>query len=56
VQAFLERRIRFPQIASIIEDVLNLEPAVEVESLDSVLLADASARAHAEQWLQRNGR
>ncbi|MBH2035665.1 MAG: 1-deoxy-D-xylulose-5-phosphate reductoisomerase [Pseudomonadales bacterium] len=56
VQAFLERRIRFPQIATIIEDVLNLEPAVEVESLDSVLLADASARAHAEQWLQRNGR
>ena len=56
VQAFLERRIRFPQIASIIEDVLNLEPAVGVESLDSVLLADASARAHAEQWLQRNGR
>jgi 1-deoxy-D-xylulose-5-phosphate reductoisomerase len=56
VQAFLDRRIRFPQIATIIEDVLNLEPAVEVESLDSVLLADASARAHAEQWLQRNGR
>jgi len=56
VQAFLERRIHFPQIATIIEDVLNLEPAVEVESLDSVLLADASARAHAEQWLQRNGR
>ena len=56
VQAFLERRIRFPQIATIIEDVLNLEPAVEVESLDSVSLADASARAHAEQWLQRNGR
>ncbi len=56
VQAFLERRIRFPQIASIIEDVLNLEPAVEVENLDSVLLADNRARAHAEQWLQRNGR
>ena len=56
VQAFLERRIGFPQIASIIEDVLNLEPAVEVENLDSVLLADNRARAHAEQWLQRNGR
>ncbi len=56
VQAFLERRIRFPQIASIIEDVLNLEPAAEVENLDSVLLADNRARAHAEQWLQRNGR
>lgn len=56
VQAFLERRICFPQIASIIEEVLNLEPAIEVESLDSVLLADARARAHAEQWLQCNGR
>ncbi len=56
VQAFLERRIGFPQIANIIEDVLNLESAIEVENLDSVLLADNRARAHAEQWLQRNGR
>ena len=56
VQAFLERRIGFPQIANIIEDVLNLESAIEVENLDSVLLADNRARAHAQQWLQRNGR
>jgi len=56
VQAFLEQRIGFPQIANIIEDVLNLESAIEVENLDSVLLADNRARAHAQQWLQRNGR
>ena len=56
VQAFLDRRIAFPEIAEIIDAVLNLEPAVAVASLDSVLQADARARAHAEQWLQRNGR
>ena len=56
VQAFLERRIRFPEIASIIEAVLDLQSANVVECLDSVLQADAVARMHAEQWLQRNGR
>lgn len=56
VQAFLERRIRFPEIASIIDAVLDLQPAIAVECLDSVLQADAVARLHAEQWLQHNGR
>lgn len=56
VQAFLERRIRFPEIACIIEAVLDLQSANVVECLDSVLQADAVARMHAEQWLQRNGR
>ncbi|HLA31896.1 MAG TPA: 1-deoxy-D-xylulose-5-phosphate reductoisomerase [Pseudomonas sp.] len=56
VQAFLDRRIGFLEIAEIIDAVLNLEPAVAVASLDSVLLADARARVHAEQWLQGNGR
>ncbi|MCY1541210.1 1-deoxy-D-xylulose 5-phosphate reductoisomerase [compost metagenome] len=51
VAAFLERRIRFPEIASIIDSVLNAEPAVAVESLDTVLAADRRARDLAEQWL-----
>ncbi|MGH8355746.1 MAG: 1-deoxy-D-xylulose-5-phosphate reductoisomerase, partial [Pseudomonas sp.] len=56
VAAFLERRIRFPEIASIIDEVLNLESAVAVESLDAVLAADSRARALAGQWLDRRGR
>jgi len=53
VAAFLERRIRFPEIARMIEDVLHTEPALAVESLDAVLAADSRARDLAEQWLSR---
>jgi 1-deoxy-D-xylulose-5-phosphate reductoisomerase len=53
VAAFLDRRIRFPDIARIIEDVLHTEPALAVESLDAVLMADGRARDLAEQWLRR---
>ena len=56
VAAFLERRIRYPEIASIIAEVLSLEPVVAVDELDAVFAADAKARALAEQWLSRNGR
>lgn len=56
VAAFLERRIRFTEIASIIDEVLNREAALAVESLDAVVEADARARAAAQQWLVRNGR
>ena len=56
VAAFLERRIRFPQIARIIEDVLGLEPIVAVNDLGAVFEADTKARALAEQWLSRNAR
>ncbi|QZX81968.1 1-deoxy-D-xylulose-5-phosphate reductoisomerase [Metapseudomonas otitidis] len=56
VAAFLERRIRFTEIASIIDEVLNREAALAVESLDAVVEADARARVAAQQWLVRNGR
>ena len=39
VAAFLERRIRFPEIARIIEDTLDREPSAAVENLDAVLAA-----------------
>ncbi|MES2870128.1 MAG: 1-deoxy-D-xylulose-5-phosphate reductoisomerase [Pseudomonadota bacterium] len=55
VAAFLGGRIRYPQIASVIEDVLNREPVVAVEELDAVFAADTKARILAEQWLSRNG-
>ncbi|CAD5108286.1 1-deoxy-D-xylulose-5-phosphate reductoisomerase [Zestomonas carbonaria] len=53
VAAFLERRVRFPEIASIIDHVLNVEATGEASSLDCVLSADARARALAGQWLER---
>lgn len=56
VSAFLERRIRYPEIASIIDEVLTREPVVAVNELDAVFAADAKARGLAQQWLQRNGR
>jgi 1-deoxy-D-xylulose-5-phosphate reductoisomerase len=56
VAAFLDRRIRFTEIASIIDEVLNREAAMTVETLDAVLQADARARAAAQQWLVRQGR
>jgi len=52
VAAFLERRIRFTDIASIIDAVLTQESAIQVHCLDDVLAADAKARALAEHWLQ----
>ncbi|MGE8150860.1 1-deoxy-D-xylulose-5-phosphate reductoisomerase [Pseudomonas vancouverensis] len=56
VAAFLDERVRYPEIASIIEEVLNLEPVVPVDDLDAVFTADAKARLLAEQWLSRHGR
>lgn len=56
VAAFLDRRIRYPEIASMIDEVLSLEPVVEVKDLAAVFEVDAKARVLAEQWLSRNGR
>jgi 1-deoxy-D-xylulose-5-phosphate reductoisomerase len=56
VAAFLEGRIRYPEIASMIDDVLTREPVVAVSELDTVFEIDTRARALAEQWLSRNGR
>jgi len=56
VAAFLNGRVRYLEIASIIEEVLNLEPVVSVDDLDAVFTADAKARVLAERWLSRHGR
>jgi len=56
VAAFLDGRVGYLEIASIIEDVLNLEPVVALEDLDAVFTADAKARTLAGQWLNRHGR
>jgi len=56
VAAFLDGRVGYLEIASIIEDVLNLESVVALEDLDAVFTADAKARILAEHWLNRHGR
>src|SRR5476649_1056748 len=56
VAAFLDRRIRYLEIASIIDEVLNLEPVIAVDELEAVFEVDAKARLLAEKWLGRNGR
>jgi len=56
VEAFLERRIRFPEIAGMIEQVLDQEPVVPVTSLDAVFAADQRARELSREWLRRHGR
>ena len=56
VDAFLRGRIRFTEIASIIEDVLSLEASVPARCLADVLSADAQARRLASRWLQGRDR
>nr|WP_165441219.1 1-deoxy-D-xylulose-5-phosphate reductoisomerase [Pseudomonas syringae] len=56
VAAFLEGRIRYLEIAGIIEEVLDHDPVTAVEGLDAVFAADAKARLLAGQWLERHGR
>jgi 1-deoxy-D-xylulose-5-phosphate reductoisomerase len=56
VAAFLERRIRYPEIASMIDEVLNREPIIALDDLGAVFEVDSKARVLAEQWLSRNGR
>lgn len=56
VDAFLNGRIRFTEIASIIEDVLNQEASGPARCLGDVLAADARSRSIASAWLHRRDR
>ncbi len=56
VAAFLDRRIGYPEIASMIGEVLNQEPVVAMDGLEAVFAVDAKARSLAEQWLVKHGR
>jgi 1-deoxy-D-xylulose-5-phosphate reductoisomerase len=51
VEAFLNKRIAFLDIAKIIDAVLNQLPVLPVHCLDDVLDADASARRAASVWV-----
>jgi len=49
VAAFLAQQLRFDQIPSVIEQVLQQLPVTQAISLDSILAVDAEARALAQQ-------
>ncbi|QMV65125.1 1-deoxy-D-xylulose-5-phosphate reductoisomerase [Pseudomonas berkeleyensis] len=53
VEAFLQQRIRFSDIARMIESVLNAQPVQAVEALDVVFEVDRQARVLAGEWLAR---
>jgi 1-deoxy-D-xylulose-5-phosphate reductoisomerase len=49
VQAFLERRIRFPEIAAVVGEAMNRVGSFAIGDMDDVLRADAEARAAAAE-------
>ena len=53
VQAFLEQRLGFIQIARVIERVMDSVPATKLTSLDDVFEADRAGRLAAEQVIRR---
>jgi 1-deoxy-D-xylulose-5-phosphate reductoisomerase len=48
VAAFLQRKIRFDQIAQVIAEVLNKQDVIEPDSLELVLACDQKARKLAQ--------
>jgi 1-deoxy-D-xylulose-5-phosphate reductoisomerase len=53
VEAFLERRISFADIAWIIQRVLDRTPKVRISAISDVLAADAEARRMAREEVDR---
>ena len=53
VAAFLDGRIRFDQITTVIEKVLNETKSVKLESINRILEADAWARGAAQEKVQQ---
>ncbi|MFO7761867.1 MAG: 1-deoxy-D-xylulose-5-phosphate reductoisomerase [Thermodesulfobacteriota bacterium] len=52
VEAFLNQRIRFPEIAYVVSETLNRSSRKEVRDIDTVLDADISARLQAESIVE----
>ena len=56
VSAFLDRRIAFPRIWQVVEEVMNRHASVANPTLDAILEADRWARATAVETLNRQDR
>ena len=52
VAAFLDRRVRFPDIWQIVEEVMNRHKSVAHADLDAILEADQWARAQARECVE----
>jgi 1-deoxy-D-xylulose-5-phosphate reductoisomerase len=52
VSAFLDRKVQFPEIWGIVEEVMNQHPSVAHPDLDAILGADQWARAQAQGYVQ----
>ena len=52
VAAFLDRKVRFPEIWGIVEQVMNEHPPVAHPDLDAILGADQWARAQAQECVE----
>ena len=50
VEAFLQRRITFPQIVDIVGKVLENTAHYTISTIDDVMAADKQARIRAEEW------
>ena len=53
VQAFLDQRIEFTQIAEVVEQTLNGQVLSEPESLELVQQSDSAARLHSSSYIKR---
>jgi len=54
VADFLDNKLKFTDIARLVEDVMTGLPASAANDLDTVLLADREAREHARRWVIQN--
>jgi 1-deoxy-D-xylulose-5-phosphate reductoisomerase len=52
VAAFLDRRVRFPQIWHVVEEVMNRHTAIAHPNLDAILGADQWARNEAQRYVK----
>ena len=53
VAEFLDKKIRFTDIAPLVEDVMTQVPTKVANDLDTILQADQTAREHARRWIDR---
>jgi 1-deoxy-D-xylulose-5-phosphate reductoisomerase len=53
VAEFLDKKIRFTDIAPLVEDVMTQIPTMAANDLDTILQADQTAREHARRWIDR---
>ena len=53
VAEFLDNKIRFTDIAPLVEDVMTQIPTMAANDLDTILQADQTAREYARRWIDR---